>query len=297
MNYLIFVRPLIGAFTGYITNWVAVKMMFRPLNPIKIGNFKLPFTPGLIPKNKPFLAKSIGDTISNELLNEETLKNSLLSTEIKNNIENQIDIFINNSKFDNTTLEEAISSLINSENYNQMLSLINEKISLSIFQTVVNANLGTIIADQIEIAAKEKLKGSVFGIFGGNSLISSLKDNISNQLNDYIQNNGQVIISGMVENELIKYSNTTIAEIFENFSSNIDIKHIILKLYENIVISKISQILSTLNISNIVSEKINEMDCLELEKLILNIMKKELNALVNLGAIIGFLLGLINLLF
>ena len=39
------------------------------------------------------------------------------------------------------------------------------------------------------------------------------------------------------------------------------------------------------------------MDVLELEKLILTIMKKELNALVNLGAIIGFLLGLLNLLF
>ena len=38
------------------------------------------------------------------------------------------------------------------------------------------------------------------------------------------------------------------------------------------------------------------MDVLELEKLLLDIMKKELNALVNLGAIIGFILGLFNLL-
>ena len=41
--------------------------------------------------------------------------------------------------------------------------------------------------------------------------------------------------------------------------------------------------------------KINSMDVLELEKLILIIMKKELNALVNLGALIGFALGLLNL--
>ena len=39
------------------------------------------------------------------------------------------------------------------------------------------------------------------------------------------------------------------------------------------------------------------MDILEVEKIILDIMKKELNALVNLGAVIGFILGLLNLFF
>ena len=39
------------------------------------------------------------------------------------------------------------------------------------------------------------------------------------------------------------------------------------------------------------------MDILEVEKIILDIMKKELNALVNLGTVIGFILGLLNLIF
>ena len=45
MNYVLFIRPLIGSAIGYVTNWIAVKMLFRPLKPIKIGNFVLPFTP------------------------------------------------------------------------------------------------------------------------------------------------------------------------------------------------------------------------------------------------------------
>ena len=68
-------------------------------------------------------------------------------------------------------------------------------------------------------------------------------------------------------------------------------------IYENFVIKKLSTILGIIDVSKIVKEKINSMDTLELEKLLLLIMKKELNALVNLGAIIGFLLGMINLLF
>ena len=40
-------------------------------------------------------------------------------------------------------------------------------------------------------------------------------------------------------------------------------------------------------------QKINDMDVKELEKLVLSVMKKELNAIVWLGALIGFILGII----
>ncbi|OYO91046.1 DUF445 domain-containing protein, partial [Lachnotalea glycerini] len=43
--------------------------------------------------------------------------------------------------------------------------------------------------------------------------------------------------------------------------------------------------------------KIEEMDVMELEELILSVMKKELGAVVNLGAVIGFILGIINIFF
>ena len=43
--------PLLGAVIGYCTNWLAVKMLFKPLEPIKVFGRTLPFTPGVIPKN------------------------------------------------------------------------------------------------------------------------------------------------------------------------------------------------------------------------------------------------------
>ena len=61
MDYTIIIRPLIGAGIGDITNWIAVKMLFRPLKPIKFGKHALPFTPGIIPKNKARIAESIGE--------------------------------------------------------------------------------------------------------------------------------------------------------------------------------------------------------------------------------------------
>ena len=87
MDYSLIIRPLIGAGIGYITNWIAVKMLFFPLNPVKIGKFTLPFTPGVIPKNKDRLAGAIGRSISDNLVNADTLKNALLSDEMKSNLD------------------------------------------------------------------------------------------------------------------------------------------------------------------------------------------------------------------
>ena len=60
MNLEILIPPLVGGVIGYITNDIAIKMLFHPRKAIYIGKWKLPFTPGLIPKEKHRVAKSIG---------------------------------------------------------------------------------------------------------------------------------------------------------------------------------------------------------------------------------------------
>ena len=67
--------------------------------------------------------------------------------------------------------------------------------------------------------------------------------------------------------------------------------------YRNIVSQSVDSLLQSVNISALVEDKINAMSIDELEKLVQDVMKKELNAIINLGALIGFILGLLNLLF
>ena len=57
---------------------------------------------------------------------------------------------------------------------------------------------------------------------------------------------------------------------------------------------KLSSILRTIDISKIVKEKLDAMDPKEMEALTLQVAKKELNAIINLGALIGFVLGCLN---
>lgn len=298
MNYSFFVRPFIGAVIGYVTNWIAVKMLFRPIKPIKIGKFTLPFTPGIIPRNKERIAESIGDSISENLLTKETLQETLLSEEMKQKIREKVVETLNSISENEITTKQSICNYVEEHSYNIFINNITEKISQSIFETVLNYNIGKIVANQIEISAKEKLKGSIIGIFGGNSIVSSISQTATLKINDYINKNGKELIGNMVANELRKYENMKISDVSCAIAkSDINLISFIMNLYEKLVIEKIPNILNALNISKIVQDKINSMDMLELERLILNIMKKELNALVNLGAIIGFILGLLNLFF
>ena len=82
MNHLmtIVILTIVGALIGWITNIFAIKLLFRPLNPIK-----LPFTPfvliGLIPKRRAELAKTIGEVVAHELLSVEELIDETVTDE------------------------------------------------------------------------------------------------------------------------------------------------------------------------------------------------------------------------
>jgi uncharacterized membrane protein YheB (UPF0754 family) len=82
--WLIISPPVVGGIIGYFTNDVAIKMLFRPYRALYIGGKRVPFTPGLIPRNQERLAKRISDTIMGSLLTPEELQKlarRLLKTE------------------------------------------------------------------------------------------------------------------------------------------------------------------------------------------------------------------------
>ncbi|MBE8989227.1 DUF445 domain-containing protein [Nostoc sp. LEGE 12450] len=76
--------PVLGGIIGYFTNDIAIKMLFRPYKAIYIAGRRVPFTPGLIPRNQERLALNISKTIMGSLLTPQELQNlarRLLQTE------------------------------------------------------------------------------------------------------------------------------------------------------------------------------------------------------------------------
>lgn len=60
--------PCIGAFIGYLTNKIAIRMLFRPLRPWHLWGLRVPMTPGVIPAKRQQLAANIGEMVGRHLL-------------------------------------------------------------------------------------------------------------------------------------------------------------------------------------------------------------------------------------
>ncbi|HYT70254.1 MAG TPA: DUF445 family protein [Gemmatimonadales bacterium] len=81
----------VGALSGYVTNAIAVWMLFHPYEPWGIGRFRLQ---GAMPKSKARLAKSIGKTVGQRLLTEEDLARQLSAPGLRAAFDRAIAVFL-----------------------------------------------------------------------------------------------------------------------------------------------------------------------------------------------------------
>ena len=75
--------PLVGAVIGYFTNLIAVKMLFFPHEEKHIFGWRVPFTPGAIPKGKERLAKAAGEIVEKDLITKEDISSRMLTAEVE----------------------------------------------------------------------------------------------------------------------------------------------------------------------------------------------------------------------
>lgn len=82
--------PLVGAFIGYLTNKVAIRMLFRPLKPWYICGFRVPMTPGVIPAGRRRLAQNMGEVVGDHLLTSREIGKALQEKRFQQHLLNVI---------------------------------------------------------------------------------------------------------------------------------------------------------------------------------------------------------------
>ena len=83
--------PLIGAFIGYLTNKIAIKMLFRPLKPWYVLGVRVPMTPGVIPAKRHELAENIGAMVGEHLLTAEDIGAALSKEPFQDHLRQLVD--------------------------------------------------------------------------------------------------------------------------------------------------------------------------------------------------------------
>ncbi|MGL5982916.1 MAG: DUF445 domain-containing protein [Cetobacterium sp.] len=116
---------IIGSMIGWITNYIAIKMLFRPYKEINIGFFKIQ---GLIPKRRREIGLSLADTIQNELISISDITKKLENA----NIEAQMEVVIED------ILEKKLSSEITSK-FPMLAMFLNEATLKKIKEVIKNS--------------------------------------------------------------------------------------------------------------------------------------------------------------
>lgn len=288
-----FIGPAIGAAIGYCTNYIAVKMLFYPKKEVKIFGRRLPFTPGAIPKEQPRLARAIGDIVGNKLLTQEDMKEQLLAGDVKAMVS---DVLVQELS---VGIKEEIKKIatLTEEQYDAGKGKVSKVISEAIVDALAKIDISTLIVEKGGAVLKEKVAGTMLQMFVNDEMIASLTAPLGAEFQKLITEQGVEYVQPLVSDKIGEIEEESVMDLL----GKVDITETVVRstveaLCEKIMMAGMDKVLQGLDISKIVEQKISQMSVDDLETLVLTVMKKELNTIVNLGALIGLLLGMFNLL-
>ena len=157
--------PLIAALIGWVTNYLAVKMIFRPRIPVRV--FGITFQ-GLIPKRQMQIAASIGETVASDLLSHDDIKDVLgkldLAEQVQHLIDRQLESFI--AKF------PMAAMFLQGDSLAQVKSAIRAEVEVALPQFIEkimqgvekNLDFKQIVSARIEAFDLSKLEEIVYRI-------------------------------------------------------------------------------------------------------------------------------------
>ena len=294
-----FIGPAVGAVIGYITNDIAIRMLFRPHQAKYFMGIHIPFTPGIIPKEKSRIAASIGKAVSENLMNREVLEKSLLSDNMLAKIGNAIDEFVSTQSQNDETIEQFARHYLPQEDIDAMREDVTGGIVKMITSKLEDSHLGESIARMATDHVMNKTRNSLAGRLGADMLLQPVAQLVegvlAKHINEILHNNSRQMVGQLVKDESDHLTSMTMSQLIGNHDEQVaQARNGILSAYRVIIIEHLPRILQDIDISTIIEQRINEMDMAEAEAIILDVMKKELRAIVWLGALLGCIMGTIT---
>ena len=294
LHYLI--GPAVGAVIGYITNDLAIRMLFRPHKAKYIMGVHVPFTPGIIPKEKARMAGAIGKAVSENLMNREVLEKSLLSDEMLTKIGQAIDEFVTTQSTNNETIEEFARHYLSEDDITAMRKNVTDGVVKMVTAKLQDSNMGGSIAHMATQHVMEKTRNSLAGRLGAEMILQPIAQLIegvlAKHINEILRNNSQQMVQDLVMKESDDLMGMTMSQLTTGHDEQVaQIKSGIMSAYRVIITEHLPRILQDIDISGIIEQRINDMEMAEAEAIILDVMKKELRAIIWLGALLGSIMG------
>jgi len=284
--------PLIGAVIGYFTNLIAVKMLFYPHKAVYLFGHQLPLTPGAIPKGKARLAKSAGKIVQNELFTREDISGRLLTEEVEKPLIDKV-----MSILDTDIRETGAVMAGSSEKYDQLENNFTELLSLKITDAIKRMDIpGTIYKEGKAMLLDHVLNSRILAFVVTDNMIDRVMKTVSDKMEEFIDTRGPEMVSEITTSRIHDLGDRTPLYVLDLAGYDPEyVRRKITEAYRESVVNAVNSALRRIDVAKVVEDKINAMSVAELEKGVLTVMNTELRMIVNLGALIGMVIGSINI--
>lgn len=289
--------PIIGGIIALSTNWLAIKMLFRPHKPKYIFGLRIPFTPGVIPKEKARLATKMAEAISTRLLTPDLLAAELADPSIWPIPDITIgEILHNLGATDTLSLTAPVGTKLKTLADKLLPQAVDFIQNLETSKPELDAKFAELTYKVID----DNL-GTFASIFISKSKIyKSIKSNLFAYLSDednfkQLQEKAYECIDWLVTNPEL---HDAINEKLHSFSVKETLDAFLKKGKHTGVLSKFASYIAThMPIQTMIENKLASFDIAEAENVILTIAGRELMLIVWLGGILGMVIGALSLLF
>lgn len=170
MNFWLLLIPFISAFIGWVTNLLAIKMLFHPRNPITILGFTIH---GIFPKRQQQFAEKLGKLVGQELLSFAEIEAQLTAGEnlskLSPIVEEHLDHFLRHKL---SAEMPIISAFIGEKTITKLKAVFLEEMNL-LFPTLMkkyaqqleeDLDLERIVTEKVANFSSEKLEGLLYQI-------------------------------------------------------------------------------------------------------------------------------------
>ena len=284
--------PLIGAVIGYFTNLIAVKMLFFPREEKFIFGFHVPFTPGAIPKGKARLAKAAGAIVENDLFTREDISSRMLTEEVEKPLIDRA-MSILGEDIRNT----AAIMVGSSEKYDALEHSFSELLSYKIREAIKSMDLQNVIKSEgSRMLGKQVSESTLLSLVVSDKMINRIMRSVADKMEEFIDGRGAEMIAEITSARIHDLGDRTALHVLEQAGYSEDVvREKLVAAYRESVVNAVNSALKRIDVAAIVENKINSMSVEDLEKGVLQVMETELNMIVRLGALIGLVIGSINI--
>ncbi|WGV61458.1 DUF445 family protein [Brevibacillus brevis] len=110
--WILLVNIAVGSVIGGVTNELAIRMLFKPVKPWYIGRWKVPFTPGLIPRRRDDIAIQMGRLVEEHLLTTEGVKRALNQSGLESTLTGWMNTIARDWMTDERSLRQALLTVM-----------------------------------------------------------------------------------------------------------------------------------------------------------------------------------------